>query len=231
MLNNNIITIDGPASSGKGTVARLLAKKLNFDYLDSGAIYRAVAYLADIHNLIEDAKIDISQLLILIKNNFVLKFDSSGLVYLNDEEVSSKLRLEKIGNLASNIAKDKQIRESLLDYQHFFAKNAAIGLVTDGRDMGSVVFKNAKLKIFLTASIESRLERRLKQLQENSKSGIIAPILHDVIRRDILARDRQDSLRDTAPLGYDSSYHFLDNTDLTIDETVLYIIDLYHTIN
>ena len=226
----NIITIDGPASSGKGTVAKLVATKLGFNYLDSGSIYRALAFLVLQHN-IEPS--DTTAILNLIATNMRLEFVDFKVI-LNGEDVTQAIRAEKIGNFASQLSKNPDIRNSLLDFQRSFANSANIndnnyvkecitGLVTDGRDMGSVVFRDAVLKVFLTASVEARANRRLKQLQETDKSAIIAPIL-----RDIINRDRQDSLRSVAPLGYDATYRFLDNTNLTIEDTVSQIVEWYY---
>lgn len=212
----DIITIDGPASSGKGTVAKIVAQKLEFNYLDSGSIYRALALLVQQNQVHET---DINGILNLITTKMHLQFKGNKTL-LNNVEVTQELRIEEIGNLASLLSKESQIRLALLDFQHGFA--VLPGLVTDGRDMGSVVFKNAILKVFLTASIETRANRRLKQLQLTDKSVIIAPIL-----RDIGFRDQQDSSRKVAPLGYDATYKFLDNTDLTVDETVMQIINWY----
>ncbi len=127
------------------------------------------------------------------------------------------IRAEDVGMLASKIAKIPEVRTAVLEFQRGFAGNA--GLVTDGRDMGSVVFPNAGLKIFLTASVEARASRRYKQLQSNGKSATIPAIL-----RDIELRDRQDMERDTAPLTYDDSFRVLDNSNLNIEETVSEIL-------
>jgi cytidylate kinase len=248
MYNNmvGIITIDGPASSGKGTVAKLVARELGFNYLDSGAIYRALAWLVLQHKIIASpattANIDesnieannvdsmfnvgsvlnhnIDSVLNLILTDMNLQFQDNKVI-LNGEDVTQKIRGEEIGNFASTLSKYPQIRSALLDFQRGFAVEQ--GLVTDGRDMGSVVFKDALLKVFLTASVEARANRRLKQLQLTDKSVIIAPIL-----RDIIMRDEQDSSRKTAPLGYDATYQFLDNTDLTVTDTVSQILTWYH---
>ncbi len=203
-----IITIDGPASSGKGTVAKLLAKKLGYNYLDSGSIYRALALFILQNNVDTDDLESICKLIDKMHLNFI-----NGEVYLNAELVSDKLRDEQVGMFASKIASIGIVREKLLEFQRSFAKD--FGLVTDGRDMGSMVFPQASLKIFLTASAEKRAQRRYKQLQELGKSAIIGAILED-----IMARDKQDSERGVAPLSYDSSFYVLDNSDLSIEQTV-----------
>ena len=213
-----IITIDGPASSGKGTVAKIIAKKLGFHYLDSGAIYRVVGLIALRNNLDKvNASDDIyvnKILSLLAKVNLEFTDDS---VRLDGENVTDLIREEKIGMLASKLSSIAALREYLLGFQRDFAKSP--GLVTDGRDMGSVVFPDATLKIFLTASAEIRAARRFQQLQSSGQSATITAILDD-----IKARDRRDSERSVAPLTFDESFKVLDNSDITIDDTVLQII-------
>ena len=215
-MSIKIITIDGPASSGKGTVAKLLAHKLGFNYLDSGSIYRALALFSIKNNTNLDGNI---QNIVDLIDKMHLEFKNNG-IFLNGELVSEQLREENVGMLASQIASFAIVRSKLLNYQRSFAKSP--GLVTDGRDMGSVVFPEASLKIFLTASAEKRAERRYKQLQILGKSAIIGAILEDIV-----ARDKQDSERVVAPLSYDSSFFVLDNSELSIDQTVDKIYGLY----
>lgn len=214
-MDTCIITIDGPSSSGKGTVAKLVAKKLGFNYLDSGALYRSIAYIVDI------TCIDITNIKAIInevKNNKIELIN--GCIFLNNVDVSFKLRDEKIGMLASRLAINFEIRDFLLEIQRSFARNS--NLVTDGRDMGSVVFPNATLKIFLTADAITRANRRFLQLQSLGRCVKINTILLD-----IKTRDEVDSLRSIAPLKFDDSYRVLDNTDLSIDETVNLIVNWY----
>jgi CMP/dCMP kinase len=208
-----IITIDGPASSGKGTVAKILAKKLGFHYLESGVIYRALGLLAIKHQVQYDA---VEQLQKLIKNMH-LEF-TDGRVILNQEEVTDALRDEAVGLAASSVGKLSEVRAELLDFQRKFAKEP--GLVTDGRDMGSVVFLSADLKVFLTAKSEIRAKRRFQQLQQ---MGVVVNFTE--ILEDIITRDEQDSKRLIAPLKYDASYKLLDNSELTVDLTVAQIIN------
>lgn len=205
----DIITIDGPASSGKGTVARIIAERLSFHYLESGAIYRALGLWVR-KNQTGDT-FDVAQLLELIDGMRLEFFD--GKIWLNSEDVTMLLREEFVGMLASKYSAIGEVRARLLQFQRDFA--VAPGLVTDGRDMGSVVFPNADLKVFLTASAEKRAERRYKQLQQFDKSVTIGAILQD-----IMLRDEQDSQRSVAPLSYDSSFKVLDNSELGIDETI-----------
>lgn len=213
-----IITIDGPASSGKGTVAKLIASKLGFHYLESGAIYRALGLW--IHRSCGDLIVDSDKAVELV-SSLDLKFET-GKIFLNDLDVTMELREEYVGMLASKYSSIPEVRARLLQYQRDFVK--APGLVTDGRDMGSIVFPDASLKVFLTASAEKRAERRYKQLQQFDKSAIMADILQDII-----ARDELDSTRSVAPLSYDASFKVLDNSDLTIDQTIDLILNWYES--
>lgn len=211
-----IITIDGPASSGKGTVAKKVAGRLGFNYLDSGSIYRALGLMV-INEQVE--KSNTNAILKLIDHMDLSFVDDR--VILNGQEETAALRTENVGMMASAIAKIPEVRTRLLDFQQSF--DQAPGLVTDGRDMGSVVFPNADLKIFLTASAEKRALRRHSQLQKSSDSGTIGAIL-----RDITARDKQDRERTASPLAYDSTYKVLDNSDLSVEETVQTVIDWFN---
>ena len=207
-----IITIDGPASSGKGTVAKLIAKKLGLHYLESGAIYRVVALITSRASV---AVSDIDNILALI-DKMELSF-ADGRVLVANVDVTEYLRAEEIGMMASQIAKNGAIRKRLLDFQRDFATEP--GLVTDGRDMGSVVFPNANLKVFLTAASQVRANRRYEQIKECDSS-----ITLDSVLADIVARDKQDTERASAPLTYDSSFVVVDNANMTIDETAEHII-------
>ena len=207
-----IITIDGPASSGKGTVAKLIAKKLGLHYLESGAIYRVVALITSRASV---AVSDIDNILALI-DKMELSF-AEGRVLVANVDVTEYLRAEEIGMMASQIAKNGAIRKRLLDFQRDFATEP--GLVTDGRDMGSVVFPNANLKVFLTAASQVRANRRYEQIKECDSSVTLDSVLADIV-----ARDKQDSERASAPLTYDSSFVVVDNANMTIDETAEHII-------
>lgn len=213
-----IITIDGPASSGKGTVARLVAKKLGFHYLESGAIYRAlglwISLCADVETV---STYDIVKL--IDKMNLQFK---DGNVFLDGNDVTLDLRSENVGMLASKFGAIPEVRARLLQFQRDFAVSP--GLVTDGRDMGSVVFPDAGLKIFLTATPECRADRRYKQLQQLEKPATIESILQDII-----ARDASDSSRSTAPLKFDETYKVLDNSNLTIEQTIEQILSWYNS--
>lgn len=221
-----ILTIDGPASSGKGTVAKIIAEKLGFAYLDSGAIYRALALMV-MDSKIVDTSLVYTELSLAQVENILILIDKMNLsfvngdVILNNKNVSERIRGEAVGLVASFIAKIAKVRAKLLDFQRGFASGA--GLVTDGRDMGSVVFPAATLKIYLTSNADVRANRRVMQLQNHGVCAKMADILTD-----IALRDAQDSSRVSAPLTYDGSYKILDNSDLSIDATVAQILEWFN---
>ena len=213
-----VIAIDGPSASGKGTIAQLVAKKLGFHYLDSGALYRLVALKtvqshADIHD---------TSLLAGIARNLHVVFDQ-GEVYLDNQTVTDDIRAEQCGILASQLAAYPQVREALTERQRAFCQPP--GLVTDGRDMGSVIFPDAILKIFLTASAETRAHRRYKQLIEKGISANIADLLQDIQKR-----DERDSHRSVAPLQQGADAKLLDTTSLTISQAQDTVLSWYNEI-
>ena len=221
-----VITIDGPAASGKGTVARLIANRLQWNYLDSGVIYRAVGFLIWQSGLAIPTALSTAntQNTTTVFDNEVLKLIdtmylefSGNDVILNGSDVTLQLRDEKIGEITSQIAALPRVRERLLDVQKSYRKLP--GLITDGRDMGSTVFPDAILKIYLTATADARAVRRLAQLQQSGLSGTMASVLHK-----INSRDECDSKRATSPLKYDQSFKLLDNSAITIAETADTII-------
>jgi len=215
-----VLTIDGPSGVGKGTVANIVANKLNWHLLDSGAIYRAFALAAskrDIH-------LDNTKELLDLASNLNLRFESnpsnnSLKVYLDNTEVSSELRTEKTAELASNFAMIGALRESLLIRQQQFRKPP--GLVADGRDMGTVVFKDAPYKVFLTANVEERAKRRLKQLHERGIAGNISHTLDEVKKR-----DERDASRKHSPLRPSKEALIIDTSDLMVDEVVTRVMAL-----
>lgn len=208
MSNIPVIAIDGPSASGKGTVASRVAQKLGFHYLDSGALYRLVAFAADRTGVPLDDEARVAKL----AANLDVRFDGSE-IWLGKDCVTEDVRTEACGNGASRVAALPAVREALLARQRAFRQ--APGLVADGRDMGSVVFPDAATKIFLTATAEVRADRRYKQLKEKDLYASIENILQDIRQR-----DERDSARSVAPLQKCADASLLDTTSLTINEAV-----------
>lgn len=214
-IQQKVIAIDGPSASGKGTIASLLAKKIGFNYLDSGAIYRICALATQNKDISWD---DETALVNEIKEIDIQFVDQK--IYLAAEDVTEQIRQEQVGLGASQIAKFPLVREALLTRQRAFLTEK--GLVADGRDMGSVVFPNAMLKVFLTASAEVRAKRRFLQLEQMDKTADF-----EVILKDIEARDFADQNRAVAPLKHYPDAYLLDGSDMTIEETVDTIYSWY----
>ena len=215
-----VLTIDGPSGVGKGTVAYIMAQKLHWNLLDSGAIYRAFAVAATNR----DIKIDNVDDLLKLASNLDLKFqsdpDQNNLnIYLDNVEISAELRTEKTAELASNYAMIGPLRESLLIRQQKFKQLP--GLVADGRDMGTVVFSDAPFKVFLTADVEERAKRRLKQLHDKGIAGNISHTLEEVQKR-----DARDANRKHSPLKPAKDALIIDTTNLTINEVVTKVMAL-----
>lgn len=203
-----VITIDGPTASGKGTVADLVAQHLGWHRLDSGALYRLTA-LSCLQN-----NIDVTCAAAVAKQaqHMEIRFHN-GQSWLDDIDVTEVLRQEQVGVLASKIAVYPEVRQALLQRQHDFRQSP--GLVTDGRDMGTVIFPDAALKIFLVADVQSRAQRRYKQLIAKGISANLSNLLAD-----LQARDLRDSMRQAAPLIAADDAYTLDSTALTIEQTV-----------
>ena len=215
-----VLTIDGPSGVGKGTVANIVASNLSWNLLDSGAIYRAFALAASKRNI----SIDNTEELLSLASHLDLRFESDLAinklsVYLDNVEVSSELRTEKTAELASNFAMIGPLRESLLIRQQKFKELP--GLVADGRDMGTVVFKDAPFKVFLTANVEERAKRRLKQLQDKGITGNISQTLDEVRKR-----DERDASRKHSPLKPAKDALIIDTSNLTINEVVTKVMTL-----
>ena len=210
-----VIAIDGPSASGKGTVAQRVSGSMGFHYLDSGALYRLVALVAT------RTGVDLAdeEVLANIAVHLNVTFEDSE-IRLGSEDVANIIRTETCGNGASKIATHSQVRKALLGRQRAFRRNP--GLVAEGRDMCSVVFPDATLKIFLVASIESRAQRRYKQLMEKGADVNITSILQD-----IRERDARDSSRRVAPLKQGTDSSFIDTTLLNITEVVNEILRRY----
>lgn len=203
-----VITIDGPSASGKGTVAALVARKLGFHYLDSGALYRLAALYALREGVSWEDEMGVAAAAARLPAAF-----HDDKVWLDDNDVSAAIRAEDIGMGASRIAALPAVRAALLERQR--AYQHAPGLVADGRDMGSVVFPRAELKIFLTASAEERAWRRYKQLIAKGESANLAQI-----QLDISERDARDAARTVAPLRQEPDARLLDTSALNIDQAV-----------
>jgi cytidylate kinase len=211
----SVIAIDGPSASGKGTVAQRVADALGFRYLDSGALYRGVALACLRRGIDLDNRLETSR----IAMNLNIEFTSNG-VMLDGEEVTNALRAEDVGAGASRVAAYPEVRDALIDRQRAFRQPP--GLVADGRDMGSVVFPDAALKIYLTASAEERALRRYKQLIEKGMSASISALLQEI--RD---RDARDSARAVSPLQKCADAIELDTTDMSIEAAVAAVLAAY----
>ena len=207
-----VIAVDGPSASGKGTVAATVAEALGFRYLDSGALYRLVALAAIQYGTdLED-----EEELARIAANMDVEF-RTGRTWLEGRDVTQALRTENVGAAASRIAAKPRVREALLVRQRRF--RAPPGLVADGRDMGSVVFPDAPLKVYLTADVETRAERRYKQLMEKGMYAKMGDVVEELRRR-----DERDSSRPVAPLKHYPDAIFLDTTGLSADQAVQKIL-------
>jgi cytidylate kinase len=206
--NAPVIAIDGPSASGKGTVAAKVADTLGFHYLDSGALYRLVALAA------LRAGVDLDDEAALAREAEELDAEfAAGFVRLAGDDVGAAVRTEEVSVLASQVAAKPAVRQALLRRQRAYRR--APGLVADGRDMGSIVFPDAPLKVFLTADVATRAERRHKQLMEKGMYAKIADVVEDLRRR-----DERDSSRPVAPLKHYPDALFLDTTGLTAEQAV-----------
>ncbi|WP_088157635.1 (d)CMP kinase [Achromobacter xylosoxidans] len=210
-----VITIDGPTASGKGTVAHRVAKALGWAVLDSGALYRLTALAALNRGLSAEDEPGVAR----VAETLDVRFEGPH-VYLEGVDVGHEIRREEVGNFASRVAAFPGVRQALLERQRAF--QVAPGLVADGRDMGTVVFPDAPLKVFLVADVVARAQRRCKQLIEK---GISANL--DDLLRDMRERDARDMGRTTAPLAPAADAHVLDSSDLTVAETVQAILDFW----
>ncbi len=211
-----VITVDGPGGSGKGTIAMRIAEKLGWHFLDSGALYRLVAVAAIDRGVEADDEAALGR----VAENLDVTFGISGegmVILLDGNYITGRLRSEQVSILASRIAAFPVVRAALVGRQRAFRKPP--GLVADGRDMGTVIFPDAVLKIYLTASAEARAQRRYKQLKEKGENVNLSRLL-----RDIKKRDERDSSRAVAPLRPAPDAHVIDSTEMGIKE-VLEVID------
>jgi len=210
----SVITIDGPSSSGKGTIARLFAQELEWHFLDSGALYRLTALAAQRHAILLDDEEGLETLAEHLDVQFVAdQNEGSTQVFLEGEKVTDTIRSEECGNNASKIASIGSVRSALLSRQRAFEQ--APGLVADGRDMGTVVFPHAKLKVFLTASLEERSGRRYKQLKEKDPSVTLA-----ALHSELAERDARDKGRAVAPLTPADGAVEIDTSGMGIEEVL-----------
>jgi CMP/dCMP kinase len=207
-----VVTIDGPSGSGKGTLSQLLAQNLNYHLLDSGALYRLVALAAISQGVDPQVQEQVAEL----AGNLDVRFDISGdtmTIRLSGRDVTTAIRTEEVSRVASVVAAHPLVREALLQRQRDFRQ--APGLVADGRDMGTIVFPDAEVKIFLTASPEARAERRYKQLQERGEW-----VNMDQLVADIRERDQRDSERSVSPLKPAEDAFILDSTEMSIGQVL-----------
>lgn len=214
-----VIAIDGPSGSGKGTVARLVAARLGWHLLDSGALYRLVALAGLRRGLAADDAEGHARVAAALDVHFGLDAGGGEQAFLDGDDVTRELRAERTGELASRVAALPAVRAALLGRQRAFAR--APGLVADGRDMGSIVFPGAGLKVFLTASPEERALRRHKQLKEKGLDGNLA-----ALSAEIAERDRRDATRTVAPLVAAAGAIIVDSTALSVEEVVARVLAL-----
>lgn len=215
-----VVTIDGPSGSGKGTLSQLLAKQLGFHLLDSGALYR-IAALASLQKNINLDNVDAVADVAL---NLQIRFDVSGdktIIFLEDENVTDAIRTETISMAASKVAAYPAVRAALLARQRAFA--TAPGLIADGRDMGTVVFPSAPVKLFLTASAEARAERRYKQLIAKGET-----VDKDILVKEIQERDDRDTKRSVSPLVPANDAVIVDSTSMSIEQVFDFMLTEIH---
>jgi cytidylate kinase len=214
-LTAPVIAIDGPTASGKGTVATRVAEHLGWRFLDSGALYRLTAWT------VLDQNIDANDLaaIALAARRMDIRFENQ-LIYLANQDVTRLIRQEHVGNLASRIAAAAPLREALLERQRGFRQPP--GLVADGRDMGTVVFPDAPVKVFLVADVQARAQRRAEQLRERGQ-----PVDEQAVLADLKERDARDIERPVAPLKPAEDAHLLDSSRLSVDETVAAVLLLW----
>jgi cytidylate kinase len=214
-----VIAIDGPTASGKGTVAQKVARVLGWHYLDSGALYRLVALAALREAGGPQLRASDEAALAALAAQLPVRFDHDRIL-LDGDDVTDAIRAEQIGSVASQIAVMRSVRQALVGRQRAFRRQP--GLVADGRDMGTVIFRDAVLKVFLTATPESRAERRYKQLMEKGFSVTLPSLLQD-----LRERDRRDASRAVAPLVPAEDAIVVDSTILDIDQTVDRVLEVW----
>ncbi|MFL2735311.1 MAG: (d)CMP kinase [Gammaproteobacteria bacterium] len=213
MIKINVITIDGPSASGKGSLAREIAKTYDLSILDSGSLYRLYAYFVK-----EGIKSELISS--VIQENIEFKISNQDLVIMNvDNDITNKLRSESIASLASELSSKEEVRNALFDIQRSFYNEK--GLVADGRDMGTVVFKEAKLKIYLTASVEVRAKRRYLELQNRGQEVNMPALIADIEQRDF-----KDSSRELSPLLPADDAHIIDSSKMSLEDVISFTKNL-----
>ncbi len=222
-MSRIVIAIDGFSSTGKSTIAKQLAKNLNYIYVDTGAMYRAVTYFAMENELIGEGFFHSEKLIerldeihITFKFNEALGFAE---VYLNNKNIEKPIRTLEVSKYVSPIATISEVRQKLVEQQQLMGKDK--GIVMDGRDIGTVVFPDAELKIFMTASAETRAQRRYKELLERGHN-----LSYDEVLENVTTRDRIDSTREDSPLVKADDAIEIDNSDLTIEEQIKTLLEL-----
>ncbi|MGM0411476.1 MAG: (d)CMP kinase [Bacillota bacterium] len=215
----SVIAIDGPAGAGKSTIARKLAKKLNYRYLDTGAMYRAVTYYAIKSNIDISNKKKLVEIAKNIDITFKTNDNNKTNIFVNNEDVSKKIRKRKIDNNVSEVAKISGVRKEMVKIQQDIAKDGKI--IVDGRDIASRVLPNADLKIYLTASVEERAKRRHEELLEKGEESSF-----DKIKDEIKKRDKLDKNREHSPLIKTEDAILIDSTNLSIEEVINKIMSL-----
>ena len=213
-----VIAVDGPAGAGKSTVSKIVAARLGYTYIDTGAMYRAVALKCNEELGIRNEELT-EQLLVEVTRDIEIKLDAAGKIFLDGRDVTKEIRTPEVSRGASDVAKFGVVREKLTQLQRAMATHGAV--IMDGRDIGTQVLPNADLKIFLTASVEERARRRFEELKEKNFAADF-----EQIKKEISLRDKQDSEREIAPLAQAEDAVLLDSTRLTIEQVVEEILRL-----
>ena len=216
MSKNLIVAIDGSAGSGKSTSAKLVASRLNYLYIDTGAMYRAITFLAIKNEILDDEKLIIS---LAEESEIKLEFvDSETKVFVNDEDLTGNIRTVEVNSHVSDVSKIREVRKIMVDKQREMGSKGG-GVVMEGRDITTIVFPNADVKIFLTALLDERASRRAKEFSENGTE-----VKLDDIKNNLIERDRIDSSREVSPLTQAPDAIVVDTTKYTIDEQVNIIL-------
>lgn len=218
ILMKKIIAVDGPAGAGKSTVSKIVAARLGYTYIDTGAMYRAVALKCNEQCARRNAQLN-DEFIIEVTRNIEIKLDESARVFLDGREVTKEIRTPEVSRGASDVAKVGFVRKKLTELQREMATKGSV--IMDGRDIGTQVLPNADLKIFLTASVEERARRRLEELKLKGIDADFAQVV-----REISLRDKQDSEREIAPLAQAEDAVLLDSTNLSIEQVVAEILRL-----